>query len=172
MQDSEKLEALYRIYEKPLYHIAFAVLHQHEQAEDAVHDAFCKIVRHLHKLGEPDAPETKAYMVSVIRSIACSQYRSNQRESARTIRMDDESAGQIADPENVLERRMQTLALRERLEQLLGRLAEADRNLVLLHCRDGLTFLEIGERLHISEQTARKRYERARRRMLAGKGEI
>ena len=47
MTDSEKLEALYRLYEKPLYHIAMAVLHHHEQAEDAVHDAFCKVMRHI-----------------------------------------------------------------------------------------------------------------------------
>ena len=32
----EKLQTLYQIYEKPMYHIAYAILHHPQQAEDAV----------------------------------------------------------------------------------------------------------------------------------------
>lgn len=43
----EKLHKLYRLYEKPMYHIAYAVLHHTQQTEDAVSEAFCKVIRHL-----------------------------------------------------------------------------------------------------------------------------
>ena len=36
----EKLQTLYQIYEKPMYHIAYAILHHPQQAEDAVSEAF------------------------------------------------------------------------------------------------------------------------------------
>ena len=37
---AEKAAELYRLYEKPMYHIAFAVLKDHHQAEDVVSDSF------------------------------------------------------------------------------------------------------------------------------------
>jgi RNA polymerase sigma-70 factor (ECF subfamily) len=43
----------------------------------------------------------------------------------------------------------------------IGRLAEDQRDLVHWHHRDGLTFPEIGHRLGISPDAARKRWERA-----------
>ena len=38
----EKLHTLYKIYEKPMYHIAYAILHHTQQTEDAVSEAFCR----------------------------------------------------------------------------------------------------------------------------------
>lgn len=169
--DSEKLEALYRLYEKPMYRIAYAVLHQHEQAEDAVHDAFCRVIRHIRKLGTPDAPETKAYMISVIRSTAINQYRKNERENAHTVRISEETV-QIADPEDALQTHIHQSALQQTVNSLLSGLADTDRSIILLHCRDGLTFAEIGSALHISEQAARKRFERARRHLKSQKGTV
>mgnify|MGYP000590374628 CR=1 FL=1 len=43
-QQKEKLHQLYALYDQPLYRIAYAILHQTEQAEDAVSDAFLKII--------------------------------------------------------------------------------------------------------------------------------
>lgn len=171
MTDTEKLEALYLLYEKPLYRIAFAVLHQHEQAEDAVHDAFCKVMRHIRKLGAPDAPETKAYMISVIRSTAFNQYRKNERENAHTVRISEETV-QIADPEDALRAHIKKSVLQQTINALLSDLADTDRSIILLHCRDGLTFAEIGSALHISEQAARKRFERARKQLKSQKGTV
>ena len=44
----EKLQTLYQIYEKPMYHIAYAILHHPQQAEDAartvgLHDAIAAL---------------------------------------------------------------------------------------------------------------------------------
>ena len=49
-QQKEKLHQLYALYEQPLYRIAYAILHQTEQAEDAVSDAFLKIISHLDQI--------------------------------------------------------------------------------------------------------------------------
>ena len=85
----EKLQTLYQIYEKPMYHIAYAILHHPQQAEDAVSEAFCRVIRHLDKIGEPEHPKTKQYMIKIIRSTAISQYRKNARESSRYAPWDD-----------------------------------------------------------------------------------
>ena len=43
----EKLHTLYKIYEKPMYHIAYAILHHTQQTEDAVSEAFCRVIANL-----------------------------------------------------------------------------------------------------------------------------
>lgn len=48
-KEQEKLKLLYDIYEQPMYRIAYAILHHTEQAEDAVSDAFLRILKNLKK---------------------------------------------------------------------------------------------------------------------------
>lgn len=170
MQDSEKLEKLYQLYEKPFYHIAYAILHQHQQAEDAVSDAFEKIIRHLNKIGEPESPETKKYMIAIIRNTAINQYRKNLRYSQNCIDW-DETMTQIADTQDELKSRIKRNSLRQLLTDMFSVLSEQDKQIILLHCQEGLTFGKISELLDMKENTVRKRYERARKRMTAQKGE-
>lgn len=85
----EKLHTLYKIYEKPMYHIAYAILHHTQQTEDAVSEAFCRVIANLHKIGDPESPQTRQYMIQIIRSTAISQYRKNARESDRRSPWDD-----------------------------------------------------------------------------------
>ena len=42
--ETEKLNKLYEIYEQPMYRIAFSVLKNSSDAEDAVSDAFMNII--------------------------------------------------------------------------------------------------------------------------------
>lgn len=171
MTDSEKLGVLYELYEKPLYRIAMAILHSHEQAEDAVHDTFCKVARHLAKLDAPDSPQTKGYMIAAVRSAACRQYRRNERQNAYSAPLSEETA-QIPDERDSLQAHIRQNELRDTLNALLNSLSDLDRSIVLLHCRDDLTFGEIGRQLGITEAAARKRFERARKILIKKKGAL
>ena len=82
-KDQEKLDQLYALYEQPMYRIAYAILHHTEQAEDAVSDAFLRIMKNLKKIGNVQSEKTKHYIVCIIRSTAINQYRQNQRDSER-----------------------------------------------------------------------------------------
>ena len=164
MTDREKLAELYRIYEKPLYRIAYAVLHDHAQAEDAVSEAFCRVMRHIGKIGEPDSPQTKQYMVKTIRSTSFSQYRWNRRHTEHSQVLDEHHA-ELPDPDDLLTKRIERRSLLDMLTSMLGILNETDRQIVVWHGRDGIPFAQIGEHLHLSEAAVRKRYERARKRI-------
>ena len=166
MTDREKLAELYRIYEAPLYRVAYAVLHDHAQAEDAVSEAFCRIIRHIRRIGEPESSQTKAYMIKVIRSTAFTQYRKNKRHAEQTEPITDASP-ELPDPEDALSHRIERQSLLETLTSLLGILNETDRQIVVWHGRDGIPFSRIAAALHLSEAAVRKRYERTRKRMKA-----
>lgn len=154
-QQKEKLHQLYALYEQPLYRIAYAILHQTEQAEDAVSDAFLKIIPHLDQIESPDSPKTKAFLIQVIRNTAINQYRKNAKDAERLTNLDD-STLQVPSPHNEIEQQ-------ESLAQLLQGLSETDRTILFLRCEQEQSFREIAERLSMKEATVRKRFERARK---------
>jgi RNA polymerase sigma factor (sigma-70 family) len=121
--DRQKLEELYRLYEKPFYHIAYAILHHHQQAEDAVSEAFLQVMKHLDKINQPDSPAVKNYMIQIIKHTAINQYRKNQRQNQYCTEFDD-SVFQIPDSENELENRFQKLSLRQMLSELFSVVSE------------------------------------------------
>lgn len=59
-KEQEKLKLLYDIYEQPMYRIAYAILHHTEQAEDAVSDAFLRILKNLKKIGDVRSEKNQA----------------------------------------------------------------------------------------------------------------
>lgn len=167
IEDSEKLRALYMLYEQPMYRIAFAVLHDSALAEDAVSDAFMRIIGRLRRLESPDSPRTKAYIVKTIKSAAISIYRKNKRRNEREINIDDDVL-QYRDPKQDVEGYV--LEHRSPLEETLESMGETDRRIVLLRCRDELSWKEVSDKMSITEANARKRFERVRKRLM--KGEI
>ena len=168
-EDSEKLQALYRLYEQPMYRIAYAVLHDSGLAEDAVSDSFVRIIPKLHKFADPSDNRTRAYIVRTIKSAAISIYRKNKKRVEREINIDDDTV-QFHDPAQDVE--SYVLDKRSRSEDILGSIGDTDRKILLLRCRDELSWREVSEKMSITEANARKRFERARKRIIKMKGEI
>lgn len=167
----EKLHTLYKIYEKPMYHIAYAILHHTQQTEDAVSEAFCRVIANLHKIGDPESPQTRQYMIQIIRSTAISQYRKNARESDRRSPWDDKFLQIPGDaPPCPLEQQEEQAMRQAVLAEMLEVLNETDRKIVLLRCQENLSFREIARQCGIKEAAARKRFERARKAMIKQKG--
>lgn len=160
LSDSEKLEQLFDLYEKRMYGTAFHILQDVGQAEDAVQDAFLKVMSHLNQIKKPDSPETKQFMVRIIRSAAIDIYRKNQRDRAFT----------VFDPEDVrknqqsfVDGNLKTVEDRQVIQRVLMALDEKYREVLELKCYFGLSHREIAMLLEISEDTAAKRYERAKK---------
>ena len=51
LSNSQKLERLFDLYETKMFKIAFYILKDKGQAEDAVQDAFIKLILNLKKQG-------------------------------------------------------------------------------------------------------------------------
>ncbi|MGN0630566.1 MAG: RNA polymerase sigma factor [Ruminococcus sp.] len=164
-----KIKRLYELYEQPMYRIAYAVLHNVQQAEDAVHDAFVAIMKSKADIGEPESAETKHFMVQTVRNTAINRYRKNARDSERFTELDD-TAAQIPDSKNDVEECIRHMEQSETVEEILSFLSTSEREILLLRCREELSFKEIASRLSLSEAAVRKRYERARKAAQKQKG--
>lgn len=170
-KDSEKLQLLYELYEQPMYRIAYAVLHDSSLAEDAVSDAFVRIIDKLYKFREIPSDKTKAYIVKVIKSTSINIYRKNKRKVEQEMPIDDELFQYRDDRQNVEQEVFERNGSYS-VDDMLKGVSEADRKIIMLRCRDGLSWRQVSEKMSVTETNCRKRFERSRKRILAMKGEI
>jgi RNA polymerase sigma-70 factor (ECF subfamily) len=145
-----------------MYRIAYAVLHDEGLAEDAVSEAFIRIINKLHKLHDCRSPKTKSYIVKVIKSTSINIYRKNKRQYNQEIPIDE--AMQIAD-------KTQELETSEKIESLLVNLNDTDKRIISLRYKEDMSWKEVADILSLTEANVRKRFERVKKR-LSMKGEI
>lgn len=170
-EDAEKIQRIYEIYEQPMYRIAFAVLKNPELAEDAVSDAFVRIIDRLKKIKSPESDKTKAYIVKIIKSTSINIYRKKKRSLIRELPIDD-SIVQIPDSSQNIEEHVTAVMDRQDKRNLLNKLDDTDRNIIILRCGNELSWKEVAERTSMTESTARKRFERAKKKLISMKGEL
>ncbi len=65
-KEKTKIEQIYSQYYKLLLYIAMEMLHDQIIAEDAVHEAFVKIIKNIGKINLDKPKETKRYIVVII----------------------------------------------------------------------------------------------------------
>lgn len=81
--------SLFRLYEQKMYHIAYAILHDSYQAEDAVMDAFVRLLEHNYRIDDPESDTAKRLVISVTRSASIDLYRKNQCVSSKMLLTED-----------------------------------------------------------------------------------
>ena len=77
-EDRSKFEQIYLTYRDLMYHVAYGILQNTEDAEDAVHHAFVKIAGHIDSIRHPDALKTKGYVLTIVKNCAIDAYRKKQ----------------------------------------------------------------------------------------------
>ena len=124
----------------------------HADAEDAVQDAF---VRLLKVRNRPD--DQLAYLYSCVRSAAIDAVRTR----ARRKRVDEGRSS----PESVFEAANEQAELAVSVESALAQLPGEQREVVVMKIWGGLTFTQIAGALGISANTAASRYRYAIERL-------
>ncbi len=153
MKDHEIIESLYRLYEQEMYRLAFCILHDEYAAEDAVQEAFIKLIACRRKLDVPESPQTHAYAMTVLKSCAIDLYRRRKREAAAITPSEDPADEPACEDPLITPRE---------LVRLTDRLPEKYRQVILCRCIRGLTSRETAAVLNIREPAVRKRFERAK----------
>ncbi|MBE6947794.1 MAG: hypothetical protein E7454_06060, partial [Ruminococcaceae bacterium] len=74
-EEKSKFEIVYTQYKDYMYRVAFAILNNPQDAEDAVHYAFVKIAENIKKINEPVCLKTKGFIVTIVRNRAIDVYR-------------------------------------------------------------------------------------------------
>jgi RNA polymerase sigma-70 factor (ECF subfamily) len=153
----EDLEAAVEQYARTVYRVAYSVLRNHHDAEDAVQETFLRLVR--HQKDWVAVRDRRAWLARVAWRVALDRRRAapeiSLEDAAGAVR-DLRAAGASAD--EIAEREQMTALL----AKLIATLPEDLRNVVTLSTVEDLTSPEIAEVLGIPEGSVRERLMRAR----------
>ncbi len=167
--DKEKFEALYDQYRRLMHKIADDLLHDKHLAEDAVHEAFLRIIKCFHKIGEIDCPETKNFLVIIVRNVALNmiekdKHRPQMQEIHNAYAENDAAEASGMPWENFSSGIDETAdeVLRKEILATVSSLPDWAADVLALSAIYGCSSKEIAVIEGISNETARKRLQRAR----------
>lgn len=156
------LKKLYESYEQSLYRIAYSILNNIEQAEDATHDAFVKVVPYLSRISDCNSIETKRLLIRIVKNVSIDKYRRNHKENKIFTGIQNED---LHSDDAMGATSVQTVEDRSVVSQIMNQLDQSDREIIQLRCFYELPYKEIAVILEVSDDVAMKRFQRARRKV-------
>ncbi|MGA3334933.1 MAG: RNA polymerase sigma factor [Terracidiphilus sp.] len=157
----DALAALVGQYAGSLYRVAYSVLRNSADAEDVVQEAFLRVLRHRHTLGE--VRDHRVWLIRIVWNIVLDRKRraktrpetDDVAELARVLPSTGLSAEEIA---AAAQHHAHVLAC-------VDRLPSKERQVLMLSAFEELTSVEISAVLGITESSVRSRLFRARNLM-------
>jgi RNA polymerase sigma-70 factor, ECF subfamily len=163
LDSSETITALVVEYSATLYRVAYSVMRNAAEAEDAVQEAFLRVLKHREKLEEIHDP--RVWLIRITWNVVLDR----KRRSKTRPENDD-----IADFARVLpssDRRADDSLIssqeHKRILQLIDRLPRKEREALLLSAIEELSTVQIATVLGTTESSIRSRIFRARRELSA-----
>ena len=157
--DREAFGELVRRYQRAAYSVALSVTGKHQDAEDAVQEAFMVALQRLDDCRNAD--RFAGWLLAIVRNRARNLIRRESLRSAEEIPASASASGPSPD-------KMAYLSdLRVQLREALAKLTEVQREIVLLHDLEGWKHSEISERLGIPAGTVRSHLHFARKELRA-----
>lgn len=160
-KDKSKFELLYNTYKQLMFFKAMEILKDEHLAEDAVQQAFIKIVRNLERMDENNCHKTKGFIVIVTENTAIDIYRKLSKN--KTISFDEvEYAIKVisSSVEDTFEENNESLIV-----EAIASLTPNYSTVIRLKYSHGYNDKEIAQILDISEDNVRQRISRGKKRL-------
>ena len=156
-RDKQKVQQVYEQYYGLMMYIASRYYSQRDDAEDIVHDAIVKIIKHLACIDVDDAVRTKAYCVTVVKHTALDRLKAKENN---VISMEDFQEEPVQANDFAIDK--DTYADLVRAIRALG---DPYRIVLTLKYVNDMTDKEIAALLGISEKTVSVRLTRGRQKL-------
>jgi RNA polymerase sigma-70 factor (ECF subfamily) len=163
LDSSETITALVAQYSATLYRVAYSVMRNAAEAEDAVQEAFLRVLKHREKLNE--IHDLRVWLIRITWNVVLDK----KRRSKTRPENDD-----IADYVRVLpsadrgaDDSLISSQEHRRILMLIDRLPHKEREALLLSAVQELSTVQIATVLGTSESSVRSRIFRARRELSA-----
>ena len=130
-----------------LRRFARALLHNADDAEDLAHDTLATALR------QPAAGAGRAWLATVARNLAVDRFRGAVRRSRREEAAQDHDTGRVTTPEELVG----DAQIHRHVAEAVANLAEPFRQTLVLRFYQGLSSVEIAQKLREPEGTIRWR---------------
>lgn len=159
--DDGAFERLVRSTYADVYTLAVRLTGNRDDASDVVQEAYLRAYRGIERFRGDSQFSTWIHRITANCASTLRQRRSRHRHGE----LIEEAVPADDHPEHDPERRIDAGALRERLQQAVGKLPPKLRSVVVLRDVYGMSHRAIAEELGITESAAKVRLHRARRRL-------
>ncbi|MGX7025238.1 RNA polymerase sigma factor [Vagococcus hydrophili] len=152
-------ERIYQEYEQKIYHVAYSILNNEEQAEDTTQDVFEELFKNLDKLIEFDSLDLKKYILRVSKNKAIDLYRKNKSQINYLKDIKERSTKDFS--ESNVEEKLEELVTKDKYAEVVKLLSKKSVKSFIYVVYYGLTPKEASLILNEKEETVRKRVQRA-----------
>ena len=160
----KELEAVVRDHSRLVYKVAFAVLRNPQDAEDAAQETFLRVLKYQKQL--PEVREIRGWLARIAWRVAVdrSKDRGNDRSKDRSAALEvaDDSHPELADPSASAEQMAIQKDHLRRLHRLIAGLPGGLRDALILSTIEEMSSEEVAKILGIPEAAVRGRVFRAR----------
>lgn len=139
-------------YDDLMRAIAWNILRNREDVEDAVQEAYLSLHEHRLRIFDPDSPAARAYVVQTIESRAINLYHKRKRQATLPL---EEAAHQSAP----------LIETNTELAACLKKLKPEERQLLLLKYEHGYSVKEIAALIGTTPDAAYKMHQRAKKKL-------
>jgi RNA polymerase sigma-70 factor (ECF subfamily) len=158
--ESGAFESLVKRHIRAAHAVAFAVLGEQADADDAVQDGFLSALRHLDSCSPPE--KFRAWLLTIVRNRAFDMRRRGRVRAVEVLE-DGTVQAQDASPLEAAERS----ELNARLSAAIETLTDTQREVLMMHDVEGWKHADIAHLLGLAESTVRVHLLHARRRLRA-----
>ena len=169
-QSAANIEAFYERHHRKAYAWAQSKLKHREDALDAVHDAFVKVMRATRRVESP--PMTLPWLHRIVINVCIDRHRKKQRSCElpmheKTQRQASARRSLAFGPDVAL----QAKEIRAAIEAGIRELSEQHREALVLRELHGMTYEQISQRVGCTEGTVMSRLFYARRNLQRALGQ-
>lgn len=154
-EEKDLLETVYHQYRARMKGIALGMMRNEEDAEDAVQQAFLRLIKSINRLKDPFSKEAEGFIVIVLKNACRDLLR--KKATHTTFALDEIRDQKYAEKTDMLEG-----LTAEHIKKQIDELPEIYRDTLTLKVYYQLSDKEIADVLDISAAGVRKRLERAR----------
>ena len=152
-----EFDKLYKNYKKLMFGIAYDILKNEQDAEDAVQDAFFRIAENLDKIADEDSPRARNFAAVITRNVCFNVLRKRHIE-------DDIDDADVPSDKSAEDEFLAAQGV-EVLERALMSLPEKYRDILYLTVYEELKLGDAAELLGITYENAKSRLKRARKKI-------
>ena len=153
-EDQSKFVKLYEEYRGLMYHVAYGILRNEHDAEDAVHQAFLKVAETIENVDGTICPRTKGFFVTIFENKSIDMYRHKQRY--QMVELNNENMGVIIEYD-----------VGNALAKCITQLPAKYREVLLLKHFHGYSSKEVAKIMKLSEANVIKIDQRAKNKLRA-----
>jgi RNA polymerase sigma-70 factor (ECF subfamily) len=163
-EEKQRISLIYEKYHDFFFRVAFRYLNSREEAEDAVHNLFLKIIMNKLQILSFEDTNLLRWSVKTIRNLCVDVMRSRNR-SGITVSLDEDNSTEPISDDIPLDIVIENRELYELLKTVVADLSEKEQLIMEMKYVENLKFAEIAEKVNMTNNQINAVLRRAREKM-------